>query len=128
MKIDDLIITVAYFSIPVQLVASLAFYPRLVSMPPQVLGVFILVALFILCCGTGHLLRCADKTDTTMFHVVQWITAIVSILTAVVLLPMIPVLMSEIDEGLERLQKLENEASKGAKYSALSMQDDGAGN
>ncbi|CAB9507535.1 expressed unknown protein [Seminavis robusta] len=121
MKLDDLIITIAYFSIPVQLVASLAFYPRLISMPPHVLGVFILVALFILCCGTGHLLRCADKADTTLFHIVQWITAGVSIFTAVVLLPMIPLLMSEVDEGLERMRKLDREAAQGDKYTAMNI-------
>ena len=61
MKIDDLIIAVSYFSIPLQLVASLAFYPRLWQMPPQILGVIILFAMFVLCwlppCGWCHPLR-----------------------------------------------------------------------
>ena len=121
MRIEDLIISVAYFSIPLQLLASLSFYPRLMQMPPPILGVFILFALFILCCGTGHVLRCVNMMDTKVFHIVNWITAIVSIVTAIVLLPMVPSLMSTMDEGLERLQRLE-EASKGVsvgKYSAL---------
>ena len=119
MEIEDLIISIAYFSIPLQLLASLMFYPRLMNMPPAILGVFILFALFILCCGTGHVLRCVHMTGTQAFHIVNWITAIVSIVTAVFLLPMVPTLMSEVDEGLERLQKLEDEVCKGVKYSQL---------
>ncbi|CAB9507533.1 expressed unknown protein [Seminavis robusta] len=122
MRVEDLIISIAYFSIPLQLVASLTFYPRLMSMPPQILFLFVLFALFILCCGTGHVLRCVNMTDTHAFHVVNWITAFVSITTALFLLPMVPTLMSEIDDGLQRLQKLEEEAVKGAKYSKLSME------
>jgi hypothetical protein len=110
-----------FYSIPLQLVASLTFYPRLMQMPPAILALFILFALFILCCGTGHVLRCVNMMDTQVFYIVNRITAVVSIVTAVVLLPMVPSLMSSVDEGLERLQRLE-EASKGvslAKYSAL---------
>jgi hypothetical protein len=127
MRIEDLIISIAYFSIPLQLLASLIFYPRLLKMPPAILGIFILFALFILCCGTGHVLRCVNMTGTNAFHIVNWITAIVSIFTAVVLLPMVPTLMSQIDEGLERLKKLEDEICKGAKYSQLKNERDDTG-
>ena len=110
MKIDDLIIAVSYFSIPLQLVASLAFYPRLWQMPPQILFVIVLFALFVLCCGFGHLLKCINYTDERVYMIVNWVTAIISLVTALVLLPMVPTIMSELDEGLARLRKLETAA------------------
>ena len=125
MRIEDLIISIAYFSIPLQLVASLTFYPRLMSMPPPILALFILFALFILCCGTGHVLRCVNMADTPAFHIVNWITAVASIVTAVALLPMVPTLMSEVDDGLQRLRKLEDEVSKGISYARLPNKESG---
>ena len=110
MRIDDLIIAVSYFSIPLQLVASLAFYPRLWQMPMQILFVIILFALFVLCCGFGHLLKCINYDNEHVYAVVNWITAGISLLTALVLLPMVPTIMSELDEGLARLRKLETAA------------------
>lgn len=123
MRTEDLIISVAYFSIPLQLVAALTYYPRLRSMPLPILGLFILFALFILCCGTGHVLRCVGLADSHIFFIVNWITAIVSITTAVSLLPMVPSLMSELDEGLERLRKLD-EVSQSAGVSAKAAYKD----
>jgi uncharacterized membrane protein len=110
MRIDDLIIAISYFSIPLQLVASLSFYPRLWQMPPQILFVVILFALFVLCCGVGHLLRCIEYTNEQVYHIVNWVTAIVSLLTALVFLPMVPTVMSELDDGLEKLRTLDVEA------------------
>lgn len=83
MRIDDLLIAVAYFSIPLQLVASLSYYPRLVQMPPKILGVMILFALFVWCCGFGHFLRCGGYTNKYVFQILNWITAVISILTAI---------------------------------------------
>lgn len=110
MKIDDLIIAVSYFSIPLQLVASLAFYPRLWQMPNQILGVIILFAMFVLCCGVGHLLKCINYENEQVYVVVNWVTAFISLTTALTLLPMVPTIMSELDEGLARLRKLETAA------------------
>jgi hypothetical protein len=59
--LPNLIIAVAYFSIPLQLLASLWQYPRLAAMPYKILVLLVLFALFIFLCGTGHLLRCLEK-------------------------------------------------------------------
>jgi hypothetical protein len=57
LRIDDLIIVIAYFSIPVQIVYSLWLYPRLASMSVRVLILVILFALFIFLCGAGTYLN-----------------------------------------------------------------------
>ena len=67
MRLEDLLIAIAYFSIPVQMVVSISFYPRLTSMPPRLLGLLILFALFIFSCGMGHVMRCMGITDGTVF-------------------------------------------------------------
>ena len=109
IRIDDMIIAVAYFTIPLQLVASLTYYPRLMNMPIKILGVVILFALFVWCCGFGHFLRAARYENQYVHGVANWITAVVSLLTAVVLLPMVPTLMSELDQSLARLQKIDED-------------------
>lgn len=121
LRVDDLIIAVSYFSIPLQLVASLAFYPRLWQMPPQILFVVVLFALFVLCCGFGHLLKCINYTNESVYQTVNWITAGVSLLTALTLLPMVPTVMSELDEGLARLRKLETTAGAAADCAMNAM-------
>lgn len=102
MRIDDLIITIAYFSIPVQLLVSLYHYPRLAAMPWTISVLCILFALFIFLCGGGHLLRCLGKTDGLVFEVLNGLTAAISMITALYLLPMIPSLMNLQDRKLEK--------------------------
>jgi hypothetical protein len=46
---------------------------------------------------------------------VNWITAIVSLVTALVFLPMVPTVMSELDDGLAKLRKLDEEAGAAAR-------------
>jgi hypothetical protein len=123
MKIDDLIIAVSYFSIPLQLVASLAFYPRLWQMPPQILFVVVLFALFVLCCGFGHLLKCIEYDNEHVYYIVNWVTAIISLSTALILLPMVPTIMSELDEGLVRLRKLEATAGEAADCAMMAAEE-----
>ena len=117
MRVEDLLIAIAYFSIPVQIVISISCYPRLAQMPLRIVGLLILFALFIFLCGTGHVLKCMDYTSENggrLYDIVNWITAVISCVTALYLLPMIPNLMSSLDEGLENLRRLneETEASK----------------
>ena len=121
MRIDDLIITIAYFSIPLQLVAALSFYPRLWNMPLQIILIIVLFALFVLCCGVGHLMRCIHYTNEQVYEIVNWVTAIVSLTTALVLFPMVLTIMSELDQGLKLLeQKL---LVKKPKVAAVSKDD-----
>ena len=126
MRIDDMIIAVAYFSIPLQLVASLTYYPRLMQMPPKILAVVILFALFVWCCGFGHFLRAAGYTNKYVFEVVNWITAVISLLTAVVLLPMVPTVMSELDQGLARLQLMDDEVAEADAEARIALKNEEA--
>jgi hypothetical protein len=96
--LPDLIIVVAYFSIPLQLL-SLWHYPRLAAMPYKILVLLVLFALFIFLCGTGHLLRCLGKADTDFFYCVNNLTAFISLTTALPV-PLIPNLFGIIDQNI----------------------------
>lgn len=100
IRFDDLVITIAYFSIPLQILVSLWHYPRLASMPVSILVLLVLFALFILLCGTGHLLRCTGRTNETVYAVLNGLTAFISISTSLYLLPLIPSVMSTLDDSL----------------------------
>jgi signal transduction histidine kinase len=100
IAVPDLIITVAYFSIPMQLLASLWQYPRLAVMPYKIVVLLVLFALFIFLCGTGHLLRCLGKSDTDLFYCNNILTAFISLATALYLLPLIPNLFGIIDQSI----------------------------
>lgn len=100
IRYDDLIITVAYFSIPLQIVVALLQYPRLQSMPWIMLLLTVLFALFIFLCGAGHLLRCLGKTSGLLFDAINITTAVISLMTATYLLPLIPHLFASLDKTL----------------------------
>ena len=109
MKIPDLIITIAYFSIPIQILASLYHYPSLAKMPLKVTVLLILFAFFIFLCGAGHFLKCLNKVDSELFHWVNALTAVISLMTAFYLLPLIPDIMSQIDQSLKEATNLNKE-------------------
>jgi len=109
---DDLIITIAYFSIPIQLVVSLYHYPRLAHMPMRILILCVLFALFIFLCGAGHLSRCLGYAGTSAFLVLNAMTSLISLSTAIYLIPLVPSLMSDLDESLQRLVKLNEETAE----------------
>jgi hypothetical protein len=109
LRIDDLIITIAYFSIPLQIVVSLWKYPRLASMPLKILVLLVLFALFIFLCGAGHLLKCLGQQGTDAFMYLNSLTAFISLTTALYLLPLVPNLMATIDESLQALIRLNEE-------------------
>jgi hypothetical protein len=105
LKGADLIIFLAYFSIPVQILFALYKYPRVASMPKSIYLMLVLFALFIFCCGTGHLLRCLDLQGTVTFNYVNVFTAVVSLATTVYLIPLVPVALTRLDNSLiEELQ------------------------
>ena len=106
--IADLVITVAYFSIPLQIVFSLYQYPRLAEKTLQTKKIAILLvlfALFIFLCGTGHLLRTMNKGDTELFQIVNILTAIISPMTALYLIPFVPNLLITLDQTFIKLTK-----------------------
>ncbi|MEZ4705252.1 MAG: hypothetical protein R3A11_08720 [Bdellovibrionota bacterium] len=109
--LSDLVIAVSYFMIPLILVyfilkkKTLPFY-----------RVFYMFGLFILCCGTTHVMQI-----WTLWHPTYWlsgtikaITALVSIATAIILIPLIPRVMSTTTpEEIVRLnEKLMDEIEK----------------
>ena len=108
----QLIITIAYFSIPLQIVYSLCLYPRLHAMPLKIFVLVILFALFVFLCGAGHLMRCLGAAHTDGFAIVNNFTAFISFLTAIYLLPLVPNLMSTLDEGLQELIRLNEETQQ----------------
>ncbi|MEO0539468.1 MAG: ATP-binding protein [Cyanobacteria bacterium P01_A01_bin.105] len=90
--VSDLLIAVAYFSIPVVLLLSTYRYQR------QMLShkVTVLFSSFILLCGTGHLLDIV-----TLWYPIYWVsgtvralTAIISVYTAFELITLVPQLLS----------------------------------
>jgi signal transduction histidine kinase/ActR/RegA family two-component response regulator len=101
ISLPDLIITVAYFSLPVQLLASLWQYPQLAAIPSKIVVLLVLFALFIFLCGTGHLLKCLEKNDTDFFYYTNILTAFISLATALYLLPLIPNLFGIIDQSIK---------------------------
>ena len=112
MRIEDMIITLAYFSIPVQIFVSLYRYPRLAVMPAKIVALVVLFALFIFLCGAGHLMRCLNYTETSAFYITNWCTAFISLGTATYLIPLVPNLMSSLDEGLQELRRLNVESEE----------------
>ena len=107
MDVADLIITIAYFSIPLQIVWSLARHPALTRKVASNSAILLLVlfALFIFCCGVGHLVRCLGLSDTRLFQVVNVVTAVVSMVTALYLIPIMPTLFESIDANLRKLHR-----------------------
>ncbi|KAG7338089.1 PAS domain containing protein [Nitzschia inconspicua] len=120
MRTDDFIVTIAYFSIPIQILVSLYRYPRLHSMPWTILVLVILFALFVFLCGAGHLLKCLGMGETKAFIVVNAITAIISLSTALYLLPITPFLMSSLDHNIQELVKL-NEETEDSKRKLMTF-------
>jgi signal transduction histidine kinase/CheY-like chemotaxis protein len=90
MGFPDLIICVAYFSIPVQILVALWQDPRLASMPRAYSLLLVLFAFFIFLCGAGHLLRYMEMVHTKTFENVNIATAVISFVTAVYLIPLVP--------------------------------------
>jgi signal transduction histidine kinase/CheY-like chemotaxis protein len=111
-RFADLIIALSYFSIPLQILASLWKYPRMASMPIKIVILLVLFALFIFLCGTLHLMHFTGQADTHTFLVFNVLTAIVSMMTAVYLLPLIPNLLESLEKSLTDLVKLNRETAE----------------
>jgi len=109
MRTDDFIIAIAYFSIPIQILASLYQYPRLALMPIRLRILAVLFAFFIFLCGAGHSLRCMEQTDGVVFNITNFFTAAISLATCLYLIPLVPSLMSSLDENLQSLKHLNEE-------------------
>ncbi|HAX79846.1 MAG TPA: histidine kinase [Cyanobacteria bacterium UBA11372] len=101
--VSDLLIAIAYFSIP----AMLVYFVHKRSDVPF-LQVFVLFGAFILACGTGHLLDI-----WTLWHPAYWVsgieqalTALVSCYTALEMVTLLPQFLSlQTPERLEAINK-----------------------
>ncbi len=89
--ISDMIITIAYFSIPCTILFLL--YKHKKTLPFR--WTFIMFALFIVLCGVTHLISVIVLWHPFYYlqGIVKAMTAMVSIATAVLVFPLIPVLM-----------------------------------
>jgi hypothetical protein len=90
--LSDLVIALAYFSIPVTIFVLL--YKRNQAIPFR--WVFVMFALFILLCGLSHLLSIIVLWTPYYYlqGVIKSITAMVSLAAAVLLFPLIPQLIN----------------------------------
>lgn len=86
--ISDAVITLAYYSIPITL--TYVVYKTKGGMPFN--WVFLLFALFIMACGTTHLMEIINiwNSHYVLAGFVKMFTAVVSILTAIAILPILP--------------------------------------
>jgi len=89
--VSDAVIALSYFSIPITLIYILR---KRVDFPFN--GIFLLFAAFIIFCGTGHLIDI-----WTLWHPDYWIsgyiraiTAVVSFITAIALIKVIPQILA----------------------------------
>lgn len=119
--LSDAAIAVAYFSIPVTLII---FIQQRKDLPFS--WIFALFGLFIVACGTGHILDV-----WTLWHPTYWLstvvkvfTALVSISTAIILIPLIPIALALPSPETLRVanQQLEAEIAE-RKRAEAALQD-----
>ena len=100
--IADLVVAIAYFSIPLAL--ALVLYRRR-HIPFR--GLILLFALFILLCGMTHVISMIVLWEPIyrLQGLIKLATAAVSIATAVVLFPLLPKLMVMAENFEQKLHK-----------------------
>jgi hypothetical protein len=120
ISVCDLVITVAYFSIPLQILISLWKSPPERKIPMKLIVTLILFAFFIFLCGTGHFMRYMGLGHTRAFVYVNVCTAAVSLVTAAYLIPLIPCMFSLLDESLSKLTN-ETKESKSKLFTFMAF-------
>lgn len=105
--LSDVLIAIAYFSIPLMLVY---FVQKREDVPFR--GIFLLFSLFIVTCGTTHLM-----SVWTLWHPAYWlagvikaVTAVVSVYTALTLLPTIPQALAL--PSIEKMRQINRQLEK----------------
>lgn len=101
--ISDAIIVLAYYSIPIFLIYIVHKSKR--AFPFH--WIFVLFALFILACGTTHLMEIINiwQADYVLSGVVKALTALFSILTAITLLPLLPKIAQVLRDAMDHREK-----------------------
>lgn len=114
MRVDDLIIGLAYFSIPASIAASLAKFSRLnfISLLPRTFLLWgVLFSLFVMLCGIGHILRAFDFHETTTYMILNILTAMVGFMAAVYLIPTGPAIVTNAEKSYQDLVNLNEETA-----------------
>lgn len=121
MLVFDLLIAVAYFAIPLELIYCFFWYPFPVRAKPGI--ICCLFVSFITLCGATHLTRAFDFY--TAVPIVTGICTVISLLTAILLLWLIPevfILAKSLEK--ERTNKLLLESFQAALREAVEGPDD----
>ncbi len=116
--LSDILIAMAYYAIPV--ILAIFLIKRRQSFPfPEILALFVA---FIFLCGTTHLLR-IYVTWYPAYQIEGWlkaVTAFISVVTAIVLVPRLPQLISL--PGIQEAYKQSQEALEKANEEKSEMQ------
>lgn len=94
--ISDAVITFSYYSIPIMLIYFI-FKKRRIPFN----WLFLMFALFIFACGTTHLMEIINvwKAEYPLAGVIKMFTAIVSLMTAVSLIKILPKILDSEEKG-----------------------------
>ncbi len=108
--ISDLVIALAYMSIPITI--GYVVYRRKRHVPFQWL--FVLFALFIFLCGLTHLLELIGIWKAFYYFegIIKLLTAAISIATAILIFPLIPTLLAKLKEYEETTHGKKNESDE----------------
>lgn len=87
MLVFDLIIAVAYFAIPLELLYCFLWYPFPVRVKPAIVGALFIC--FITLCGLTHMVR-AFNLGQHAVEVITGLCTVISVLTAIMMLWLIP--------------------------------------
>ena len=120
---SDILIALAYYSIPVTLVY---FVKQRQDLPYP--GIFWLFSAFIVACGTTHLLAVWTiwHSDYWLSGTVKAITAVISLYTAAALVPIVPQALAlpstaQITAANEKLRESEEKFRSAFDYAAIGM-------
>ena len=87
----DLAIALAYFSIPVTII----YFLRKLERPVPFRWAFVMFGIFIFCCGVNHIMNIIVLWYPIYYveGVLKLVTAAASVATAIMMLPLLPVLV-----------------------------------
>jgi signal transduction histidine kinase/DNA-binding response OmpR family regulator len=113
-------VTGSYIFIPLQFCRCLSRSPHTRNMPWRLLFCLILFAFFFFLCGTAHFLLAMRMGDTAVFTCVQWGNAVVSTVTAIYLIPLMPDMFLLLDTAVNNLQN-ETQESKSKLFTFMAF-------
>src|SRR5689334_13418141 len=123
--VSDAVIALAYFSIPITLLYFLRRRPD-IPFPAMI----VLFALFIVLCGSGHVIDIVTVWNPVyaLSGAERAATAVVSIFTAVAMVPIIPQVLAmrtpaelqkEVDQAVDQLRETQSQLVQNEKMASL---------